>query len=66
MIAKLRTSLARAVAAAEHAREHRGTCPACGKRRALLTLSFEGMRIGALCRFCGGDTLGTLGRKKAR
>ncbi len=52
----LREAIARAIVKAEKRKSEKDTCPAdddgCGKRAALLTLSFRGIAVMKLCQFC--------------
>lgn len=52
----LREAMNRAIAEAERRKSEKETCPeednGCGKKLALLTLSFRGVQIMKLCRFC--------------
>lgn len=46
-----------AIAQRRAVRDARHACMTCDRTAALLTLSFEGLRVGTLCRFCGASAL---------
>ena len=50
--ARMKQTIARAIRNRQSEREHRHACGSCGRKAALLIISFEGLRIGAMCRFC--------------
>lgn len=61
----LRDAIARAIRRAERTRASRTSCIGCGKDHALLTVSYDGQRIGVLCRFCPWESF-TTEKPKAR
>jgi hypothetical protein len=63
MTGAIRAAIERAIARRRKVRAARLTCPECSKESALLTLSFEGLLLGRLCRFCPWTSFGVKAKR---